>query len=95
MKDVNILLPTIEGIGCISYPIWYNPHTMKKDIHPTTNAIKATCACGASYDVASTSQKIEVEICAQCHPFYTGQEKIVDTAGRVEKFKARMSKIKK
>jgi len=68
---------------------------MKKDTHPTLNAIKATCACGASYDVNSTSKKIEVEICAQCHPFYTGQEKVVDTAGRVEKFKARMKKVQK
>lgn len=68
---------------------------MKKETHPTTNAIKATCACGASFDVSSTSKKIDVEICSACHPFYTGQEKIVDTAGRVEKFKARMAQIKK
>ena len=68
---------------------------MKKDTHPTLNAIKATCACGASYDVDSTTPEIKVEICAQCHPFYTGQEKIVDTAGRVEKFKARMKKVQK
>ena len=63
---------------------------MKADTHPTyyPKAI-ATCACGASFPVGSTSEKISVEICSACHPFYTGNEKILDTAGRVEKFKAR------
>lgn len=64
--------------------------SMKSDIHPKyfTNA-KATCACGAQFSVGSTKEKIEVEICSQCHPLYTGAEKVLDTAGRVEKFKAR------
>lgn len=63
---------------------------MKKEIHPEFNKdAKVTCACGASFNVGSTKKEIEVEICSQCHPFYTGQEKVVDTAGRVEKFKAR------
>ncbi|MBI1999347.1 MAG: 50S ribosomal protein L31 [Parcubacteria group bacterium] len=63
---------------------------MKSDIHPTyyPNAT-VTCACGNSFTVGSTMEKIEVEICSACHPFYTGQGKILDTAGRVEKFKAR------
>lgn len=63
---------------------------MKKDIHPTyfTKAL-ITCACGKSYTVGSTVEKLDVEICSDCHPFYTGNEKILDTAGRVEKFKAR------
>lgn len=63
---------------------------MKADIHPTfySNAI-ATCACGATYVVGSTSEKIDVEICATCHPFYTGLEKVLDTTGRVDKFKKR------
>jgi large subunit ribosomal protein L31 len=63
---------------------------MKGDIHPTyyPNA-RATCACGATYTVGSTRKEIRVEICAACHPFYTGVEKIVDTAGRVEKFERR------
>ena len=66
---------------------------MKKDIHPQyfKNA-KARCACGATFDVGSTKEFIEVEICSQCHPFYTGKEKIVDTMGRVEKFRKRMAK---
>ena len=68
---------------------------MKKDIHPKYN-IKATvsCACGAKFDVGSTIDKMEIEICSRCHPFYTGQKKLVDTAGRVQKFKNRLEKTK-
>jgi len=63
---------------------------MKKDIHPKFNKkAKAVCACGAKFEVGSTLDEIKVEICSQCHPFYTGIEKVVDTAGRVEKFKQR------
>lgn len=66
---------------------------MKKDIHPTYHPkIKATCACGADFEVGSTKDKIEVEICSQCHPFYTGKEKLVDTAGRVDRFRKRVAK---
>lgn len=69
---------------------------MKADIHPTyhTNTI-ATCACGATYTVGSTQESISVEICSACHPFYTGQEKVLDTTGRVDKFKKRMAAVKK
>ena len=63
---------------------------MKKDIHPKYNdKAKTTCACGAVYDFGSTKEEIHVEICANCHPFYTGNDKVIDTAGRVEKFRAR------
>lgn len=69
---------------------------MKKEIHPEFNKdAKVTCACGASFTIGSTNKEINVEICSQCHPFYTNQEKIVDTAGRVEKFKARRAAAKK
>ena len=65
---------------------------MKTDIHPTYfPQAKVTCACGRTFTVGSTREKIEVEICSNCHPFYTGNDKIMDTAGRVEKFKARSS----
>jgi len=68
---------------------------MKKDIHPEYySKAKATCACGATYSVGSTKEKLDVDICAKCHPFYTGKEKILDTAGKVEKFKARTAKAK-
>ena len=68
---------------------------MKKDTHPEVNKIKATCACGAAFDVESTTKEIDVEICSHCHPFYTGKEKTIDAAGRVEKFKARAAAAKK
>lgn len=69
---------------------------MKADIHPTYfTTAQATCACGATYTVGSTSPTIEVEICATCHPFYTGLEKVLDTTGRVDKFKKRVASAKK
>jgi len=66
---------------------------MKKDIHPTyyPNAI-IHCACGNIIKTGSTKQEMHVEVCSACHPFYTGKEKIIDTAGRVEKFKQRLEK---
>jgi len=69
---------------------------MKKNIHPKyyPNA-KAICACGNTFTIGSTKEFIEVEICSKCHPFYTGKEKLVDTLGRVERFKKRLSKKKK
>lgn len=66
---------------------------MKKDIHPKYyKKTKITCACGNSFEIGSTKEHLEVEICSQCHPFYTGKEKIVDTLGRVDKFKKRLEK---
>jgi large subunit ribosomal protein L31 len=73
------------------------PHKiMKKNIHPQYHP-KATvkCACGNEIKTGSTQKEMEIEICANCHPFFTGKEKIIDTAGRVEKFKARQAKAKK
>lgn len=67
---------------------------MKKDIHPAYYQAKVNCACGKAFVVGSTKEKLEVEICSSCHPFYTGTAKLVDTAGRVEKFKARLAKKK-
>lgn len=68
---------------------------MKVDIHPTYNP-KATaeCACGNTFEVGSTKEKIHVEVCSACHPFYTGNEKSLDTTGRVERFKARSAAAK-
>jgi large subunit ribosomal protein L31 len=69
---------------------------MKADIHPTYHAkATATCACGATYTVGSTLESFEVEICSACHPFYTGLEKVLDTTGRVDKFKKRAAAAKK
>lgn len=69
---------------------------MKKDIHPKYyQKTKVTCSCGNSFEVGSTQEEINVEICSACHPFYTGTQKLIDTAGRVDKFKARQEKAKK
>ena len=69
---------------------------MQKKIHPNYNPqAKIVCACGTTYITGSTVPEMRVEICAACHPFYTGQEKLVDTQGRVEKFRARAAKARK
>ena len=66
---------------------------MKTDIHPKYfPEAKVKCACGAQFHVGSTKEEINVEICANCHPFFTGKEKLLDVAGKVEKFKARRTK---
>lgn len=65
---------------------------MKKDIHPKYIAdAKINCACGNSLNAGSVKEKIDVEICSACHPFFTGKEKMIDTAGRVEKFRNRVT----
>jgi large subunit ribosomal protein L31 len=64
---------------------------MKADIHPEYKEVKVSCSCGNSFVTRSTASGAEVhlEVCSSCHPFYTGQQKIMDTAGRVEKFRRR------
>lgn len=68
---------------------------MKKDIHPKYNEITAKCVCGAEFKIGSTLEELKVEICSNCHPFFTGNEKTLDTAGRVDKFKKRVAAAKK
>lgn len=68
---------------------------MKKDTHPKFYHKAAfKCSCGAKFEIGSTKEKVEVEICSKCHPFYTGSQDLVDTAGRADKFKARQAKAK-
>jgi large subunit ribosomal protein L31 len=64
-------------------------YDMRADIHPEYNEIKVTCSCGNKFTTRTTIGKevMNIEVCSQCHPFYTGKQKIVDTAGRVEKFR--------
>lgn len=60
---------------------------MKQDLHPEYNEIKVTCSCGNTFKTRSTSKKdLSLDVCSQCHPFYTGKQKIVDTGGRVDRF---------
>jgi large subunit ribosomal protein L31 len=60
---------------------------MKKDIHPEYGECMVICACGNTFPTRSTKKEIRVEICSQCHPFFTGRQKFIDSAGRVEKFR--------
>ena len=65
---------------------------MKEGIHPEYKTVEVVCACGETFVTRSTKSKIHVDICSRCHPFFTGKQKIVDTEGRVEKFKKKYAK---
>ena len=65
---------------------------MKKDLHPNLVACTVTCACGNSFETKSEVDTMKIDICNECHPFFTGSERMVDTAGRIEKFNARYAK---
>ncbi len=68
---------------------------MKSDIHPAYGDIKVTCSCGSIITTRSTvGRDLNIEVCSQCHPFYTGKQKIVDSGGRVDKFRRRYGKSK-
>lgn len=62
---------------------------MRAEIHPELHLIDVVCACGNTFKVNSTQEELRLELCNDCHPFYTGKQKLVDTAGRVERFKRR------
>lgn len=66
---------------------------MKTDIHPTYQKTTIKCACGNEIEVGSTKTDIRVEICSKCHPFFTGKQKLVDTAGRIERFRKKYAKF--
>ena len=67
---------------------------MKKGIHPKYEKVKVTCACGNTFETSSTSKNLKVEICSNCHPFYTGKQRAITKAGRVERFQKKYN-IKK
>jgi large subunit ribosomal protein L31 len=67
---------------------------MKAGIHPDYKDVTITCACGETYETMSTSANYNVEICAACHPFFTGKQKLIDTAGRVERFNRKYGRKK-
>lgn len=66
---------------------------MKTDIHPKYSQTTIKCACGNEIEVGSTKQDIRVEICSKCHPFFTGKQKLIDTAGRIERFRKKYAKF--
>ena len=65
---------------------------MKQGIHPEYKVTSVSCSCGNTFETRGTADSIRVELCNQCHPFYTGKQKLVDTGGRVDRFKRRMAK---
>lgn len=68
---------------------------MKKSVHPEYTEVKVTCSCGNEFKTKSTLCKdLSIEVCSECHPFYTGKQKLVDTGGRVQKFRERYSRNK-
>ena len=68
---------------------------MKSGIHPEYKTVTVSCACGNTFEVGTTVESIHVEICSACHPFYTGKQKLVDTAGRIEKYQKKYKKVSK
>ncbi|MFT7880376.1 MAG: 50S ribosomal protein L31 [Sulfurimonas sp.] len=64
---------------------------MRKDIHPDYKACEVTCACGNKFEIKSDKETMSIDICNECHPFFTGSERMVDAAGRVEKFKKKFN----
>ena len=89
--------PALRALFFTKLPyLWYNhPLNMKTDIHPQYYPqAKVTCACGNTFLIGSTKSEIRVEICSNCHPFYTGAEKFIDTEGRVERFQRQVKEAK-
>ena len=68
---------------------------MKEGLHPAYKPAKVVCACGETFTTSSTMKSIRVDICSKCHPFFTGKQKLVDSAGRVEKFRKKYGEAKK
>ncbi len=67
---------------------------MKQDIHPKYETVTVKCVCGNVFETKSTRKDLTVDICSECHPFYTGKQKLMDTAGRVEKFQKKYGNLK-
>jgi len=68
---------------------------MKENLHPRYYKCEVSCSCGATFTTRSTKQTLKVELCSECHPFFTGKQKIIDSAGRVEKFNKRYANFKR
>jgi large subunit ribosomal protein L31 len=77
------ILGNIQGIW---YYEGFREARMKKDIHPQYHKVLVSCACGNQFETRSTKKEIRLEICSACHPFFTGKQKLIDTAGRIERF---------
>jgi len=88
----RLRLAQVLDFGKIMGYYWFLP--MKDKIHPTYNEkVAVTCSCGNTFETGSTEKEISVEVCAACHPFYTGKQKLVDVAGRVDTFKKKLAAV--
>jgi large subunit ribosomal protein L31 len=94
LTDIPLNLPLNGMHAIMRAPL--NSHarrSMKSDVHPEYKEITVTCSCGNSFVTRSTlGRDLQVEVCSQCHPFFTGKQKIVDTAGRVDKFRKKYAR---
>ena len=88
-KSSGLLLASARNAGILT-----DLFPMKAGLHPDYNETTITCTCGAVYHTRSTRKNIKIGICAACHPFFTGEQKFIDTAGRVEKFSRRYGSVK-
>jgi large subunit ribosomal protein L31 len=80
--------PVIQALGQLDLRANPEPEfEVKADLHPVYKKVTAVCACGNSFETRSTASSIHVEVCAQCHPYFTGRQRLVDTAGRVDRFR--------
>src|SRR5919106_6515634 len=80
--------PVIRARAGLDFPANPEPEfEVKADLHPVYRKVTAVCACGNSFETRSTASSIHVEVCAQCHPYFTGKQRLVDTAGRVDRFR--------
>ena len=68
---------------------------MKTDIHPNYTTATVTCGCGNSFETRSTKQNMRIDVCSRCHPFFTGEQRLVDTGGQVERFRRRAERAQK
>jgi large subunit ribosomal protein L31 len=84
--------PSVYFKAVLDSPQCYRGITMKADIHPTYATATVKCACGNEFTTRSTQSEIHTDICGNCHPFYTGKQKLIDTAGRVERFRQKYGK---
>ncbi len=83
----------LDGLGSTTTePDLFRYDPMKPEIHPTYATATVICACGNTFQTRSTHAKIQTDICAACHPFFTGKQKLIDTAGRVERFRQKYGK---
>jgi large subunit ribosomal protein L31 len=84
----------LDPIGGLRRGASHRPRTqtMKQGIHPEYMVATVTCSCGNTFETRATVDRIRVELCNQCHPFYTGKQKLVDTGGRVDRFRRRLEK---